>query len=70
MRNVKQHLDSDCALNFTPHGYLMLATEEGAETLNRNSILQNEMGARNEILTAAQLRRKFPWINTDGVAVG
>lgn len=70
LRNAKEHLDDDCALNFTPHGYLMLATEESAETLNRNSILQNEMGAKNEILTAAQLKRKFPWINTDGIELG
>lgn len=51
-------------------GYLVLASEEGAETLMRNSKLQNELGARNELLNANQLKSKFPWMNTDGVALG
>lgn len=51
-------------------GYLLLASEEGAETLMRNSKLQNELGARNELLNAAQLKAKFPWINTEGIALG
>lgn len=48
----------------------MLASEDGAETLMRNSKLQNELGARNELLNANQLKSKFPWMNTDGVVLG
>ncbi|XP_005181588.2 FAD-dependent oxidoreductase domain-containing protein 1 [Musca domestica] len=70
MRDVKEHLGDDVELNFTPHGYLVLASEEGAETLTRNSKLQNELGARNELLNANQLKAKFPWINTDGIVLG
>lgn len=70
MRNIKENLDDDVALNFTPHGYLLMATEEGADVLQQNSKLQNEFGAKNEILTAKQLKAKFPWLNTDGIAVG
>ncbi|KAJ6634451.1 FAD-dependent oxidoreductase domain-containing protein 1, partial [Pseudolycoriella hygida] len=70
MREIKEHLDDDVELNFTPHGYLMLATEAGAETLTENSQLQNKMGAKNELLTANQLKNKFPWLNTDGIALG
>ncbi|XP_013097953.2 FAD-dependent oxidoreductase domain-containing protein 1 [Stomoxys calcitrans] len=69
MRDVKEHL-GDVELNFTPHGYLVLASEEGAETLMRNSRLQNELGARNELLNANQLKAKFPWICTDGIVLG
>lgn len=69
IRNIKEHLD-DVELNFTPHGYLMMASEAGAETLTENSDLQNRMGAKNELLTARQLKNKFPWLNTDGVALG
>lgn len=29
MRNIKEHLDNDVELNFTPHGYLMMASEAG-----------------------------------------
>ncbi|GAB0100108.1 FAD-dependent oxidoreductase domain-containing protein 1 [Sergentomyia squamirostris] len=70
IRNIKEHLGEDMDVNFTPHGYLLLASEKGAETLDRNSRLQNELGARNEILTPDRLKQKFPWINTDGIALG
>lgn len=70
IRNIKEHLDDDVELNFTPHGYLMMASEAGAETLSQNSELQNKMGAKNELLTAKQLKQKFPWLNTDGIALG
>jgi FAD-dependent oxidoreductase domain-containing protein 1 len=70
LRNVKQHLGEEVEVNFTPHGYLVLATEEGAAQLEENSKLQNILGAKNELLTAAKLKRKFPWLNTDGIALG
>lgn len=70
MRDVHQHLDTDVQLNFTPHGYLMLASEESAEQLQQNSDMQRSLGAKNECLSARQLRAKFPWLNTDGVALG
>ncbi|XP_063702521.1 FAD-dependent oxidoreductase domain-containing protein 1-like [Culicoides brevitarsis] len=70
LRNIKQELGDDVDVNFNPYGYMMLASEEGAETLIENSKMQNELGARNEILTAEQIKRKFPWINTEGIAVG
>lgn len=70
LRNIKEHLGDEIDVNFTPHGYLMLASEEGAETLMKNSTLQNQMGAKNKILTANKLKSRFPWINTEGIAVG
>jgi len=69
IRNSKEYL-GDFDLNFNPHGYLVLATESGAEQLKRNSELQNRLGARNELLSSSQLKRKFPWINTEGIALG
>lgn len=70
IRDVKLHLGEDIEVNFTPYGYLMLATEEGAEQLKRNSRLQNDLGARNEILSARKLKEKFPYLNTDGIVLG
>lgn len=70
IRNIKEHLGDDVDVNFTPYGYLMLATEESAEVLKQNSRLQNELGAKNEILTARRLKEKFPWLNTDGIELG
>lgn len=70
IRNIKEHLGADVDVNFTPFGYLMLATEESAEQLRANSKLQNELGAKNEILSAKRLKEKFPWMNTDGIELG
>ncbi|XP_053960696.1 FAD-dependent oxidoreductase domain-containing protein 1 [Anastrepha ludens] len=60
----------DVDLCFRPHGYLVLASEQCADILRQNSELQKELGARNELLTASQLTKKFPWINADDVALG
>lgn len=69
-RTVKYHLGDHVNVNFVPHGYLFLATEESAEQLERNSILQNRLGAKNVILTTKKLKARFPWLNTDGIALG
>ncbi|XP_064543807.1 FAD-dependent oxidoreductase domain-containing protein 1 [Drosophila montana] len=60
----------DVDLNFQPHGYLILASAKGAETLSRNSKLQNELGARNELLGAEALRTRFPWLSTADIELG
>lgn len=70
IRNVKKFLGDHVNINFVPHGYLFLASEAGAQTLQENSILQNRLGARNIILTEKRLKERFPWLNTDGIALG
>jgi FAD-dependent oxidoreductase domain-containing protein 1 len=70
IRRAKEHLGEETEVNFQPYGYLMLASEEGAQTLKENSRLQVELGARNELLTAKRLKAKFPWLNTEGIALG
>lgn len=57
-------------MNFIPNGYLFLAGIDGAEQLQKNSKLQNELGAKNEILTAKRLKEKFPWLNTSDIEIG
>ncbi|XP_015604103.1 FAD-dependent oxidoreductase domain-containing protein 1 [Cephus cinctus] len=74
LRNINDYLGvegfADVDVQFQPHGYLFLASEAGAETLQTNSKLQNSLGARNVILSPQMLRDKFPWINTEGIALG
>lgn len=69
-RTAKYFLGDHVNLNFVPHGYLFLATEEGAEQLERNSILQNRLGAKNILLTPKKLKDRFPWLNVDDIALG
>ncbi|CAK9822143.1 FAD-dependent oxidoreductase domain-containing protein 1 [Anthophora retusa] len=55
---------------FHPYGYLMLASEKGAERLTENSKLQNFLGAKNILLSAAKLKNMFPWLNTEDIELG
>ncbi|XP_012528848.2 FAD-dependent oxidoreductase domain-containing protein 1 isoform X2 [Monomorium pharaonis] len=74
LRNINDHLsipgEPPIDVNFHPYGYLILATEAGAETLIQSSKLQNSLGAKNVILTTEKLKTTFPWLNTDGIAAG
>lgn len=47
-----------------------MATEEGAESLLQCSKFQNQLGANNVTLTSAKLKERFPWLNTEGIALG
>lgn len=67
--NGREHL-GDVDLCYQPNGYLILASEKGAHILAKNSKLQNELGARNELLGPEALRQRFPWLSTEGVELG
>ncbi|XP_008547168.1 FAD-dependent oxidoreductase domain-containing protein 1 [Microplitis demolitor] len=74
IRDVNKYLGIDqkppIDLEFRPHGNLILAKDEDAERLMKNVKLQNSMGASTTIYTATQLQRMFPWLNTEGIAIG
>ncbi|KAF0307923.1 FAD-dependent oxidoreductase domain-containing protein 1 [Amphibalanus amphitrite] len=73
LRNADRFLtvegDEPPAIQFHPHGYLMCASPEKAELLEQNYRTQMENGAKMELMTPARLQERFPWINTDGVAL-
>lgn len=54
-------------VQFNHAGYLILADRDGAEDMLKNHQLQTECGAINVLLSADMLKKKYPWINTDGV---
>ncbi|XP_044293364.1 FAD-dependent oxidoreductase domain-containing protein 1 isoform X1 [Varanus komodoensis] len=56
-------------IQYQPSGYLFLASEEGAAVLEENVQLQRTEGAKVCLLSPAQMKTKFPWLNTDGVAL-
>ena len=51
-------------------GYLYLATESGAEVLADNHVVQRAAGAEVALLSAPELRQRFPWLNVEGLAAG
>ncbi|EDW63691.1 FAD-dependent oxidoreductase domain-containing protein 1 [Drosophila virilis] len=70
LRDAAEHFGTDIPLKYTPHGQLVLANEADAQMLKETSQLQNELGARNELLTSERLASRFPWLNTEGIALG
>jgi glycine/D-amino acid oxidase-like deaminating enzyme len=57
-------------LSFTENGYLYLASQAGAATLAQNHATQSAEGADIALLDPEGLRRRFPFLNLQGVAAG
>ncbi|KAK4880220.1 hypothetical protein RN001_008366 [Aquatica leii] len=70
LRTLKHRFGPDADVHFTPNGYLMLATEHGAQQLLDNAKLQKHLGAINTVLNKDDLKQRFPWLNVDDVEVG
>ncbi len=57
-------------LSFREGGYLFLASEAGRAVLERNHAMQRAHGADNVLLPPEALARRFPWLDTAGIALG
>ncbi|XP_066507597.1 FAD-dependent oxidoreductase domain-containing protein 1 [Hoplias malabaricus] len=73
MKNINNHLgvlnQDPIDLQFNHSGYLFLASEDVAHIMEENHVTQRELGAKVILLSPAQLKERFPWINTDGIAL-
>lgn len=58
LRTLRRKHGPSADVQFTPHGYLTLATEHGAQQLLDNSRLQTELGAINSVLSKGQLKER------------
>ncbi|XP_060643731.2 FAD-dependent oxidoreductase domain-containing protein 1 isoform X1 [Anolis sagrei] len=56
-------------VQFNPSGYLFLASDETAAILEENVKVQRMEGAKVSLLSPTELKKKYPWMNTDGVAL-
>ncbi|CAI5720180.1 unnamed protein product [Peronospora destructor] len=54
-------------VQFVEGGYMFLASEEGADILKQNYVTQKAAGADVQLLDPVALKKRFPWINTEGV---
>ncbi|XP_014286238.1 FAD-dependent oxidoreductase domain-containing protein 1 isoform X2 [Halyomorpha halys] len=74
LRNIKVHLkvkgQEPPDIQFQPSGYVFLATEKSVDILEDNVKLQRSLGAKVDLLTPEQLKKKFPWLNTENIALG
>ncbi|XP_044137728.1 FAD-dependent oxidoreductase domain-containing protein 1 [Bufo gargarizans] len=73
LRNINEYLgilnEDPVDIQFNPSGYLFLSSEKGAEILEDNYRIQREQGAKVMLLSPDLLKKKFPWINTQEVAL-
>ncbi|NXK72158.1 FXRD1 protein, partial [Amazona guildingii] len=56
-------------IQFQPSGYLFLASPQDADGLETAVKVQREEGVQVTLLSPTQLKEKFPWIDTEDVAV-
>ncbi|XP_029210318.2 FAD-dependent oxidoreductase domain-containing protein 1-like [Acropora millepora] len=50
-------------------GYMFLASKESEQTLRENHALQSKHGCHVLLLSPDELSLRYPWMNTDGVAL-
>lgn len=62
LRTLKKRFGADAEVNFTPHGYLVLASKQSADELIDNSKMQNEIGAVNMILGKKGLKERYVFL--------
>ncbi|XP_050675584.1 FAD-dependent oxidoreductase domain-containing protein 1-like [Leptidea sinapis] len=70
LRKAKQNLNKNIDIQFYPHGYLVLASDKYADNLEKNSRLLTEFGVKNELLSSEQIKKKYPYLNTNDVKLG
>ena len=64
-------VDGDApVLGLREPGYLYLVPESGVAQLRENHAIQTAAGGDVSLLEPAPLARRFPWLNTEGVALG
>ena len=70
VRILKQEFGPDADVGFREQGYLILASQDGLQTLEDNHATQRSCGADNVLLNASELKSRFPYLNTEGIAAG
>ncbi|KAF5293093.1 hypothetical protein FQA39_LY13703 [Lamprigera yunnana] len=70
LRDFKNRFGPNSDVYFTPNGYLMLASEHGAQQLLDNAKLQKHLGAINTVLSKEALKERYPWLNVADIELG
>ncbi len=68
LKGLKEEFGPEADVSYREYGYLIMASAEGETLLRQNSALQNSLGASTLVLRPDEIRQRFPWITTDGVA--
>ncbi|HVW56243.1 MAG TPA: FAD-binding oxidoreductase [Rhizobiaceae bacterium] len=69
-RDLTARFGEDADIGFREKGYLILASDAGRDVLQRNHAVQQAEGAAIVLEGPEALHRRFPWLNTEGIAAG
>lgn len=69
-RDLKARFGADADIGFREKGYLILASGAGLDVLEHNHAVQQAEGAAIVLEGPQALHRRFPWLNTEGIAAG
>ena len=73
LRSAAEHLSVDDIqpdIGLTEAGYLYLANESTVDSLRRAHAIQTQHGAAVALLSPAELRERYPWLETTDLAAG
>ncbi|MGA3036638.1 MAG: FAD-binding oxidoreductase [Vulcanimicrobiaceae bacterium] len=73
LRNLSDYLGVEGDrpdVGLVERGYLYLVAESGVATLRQNYEIQRQAGVDVALFDVDTLRERFPWIATDGLAIG
>ncbi len=73
VKNLRSYMQDDRVpdLDIQNYGYMYLADNDGfADTLRDNQKVQLAEGAETQLLTADQIKEKYPFYNVDDIALG
>ncbi|WP_350335597.1 NAD(P)/FAD-dependent oxidoreductase [Coralliovum pocilloporae] len=70
LKGMPDHFGPDADIGLVAGGYLILASEDGENTLRSNYAVQQQNGADILWLSANELGQKFPWLNLDDLCAG
>jgi len=70
IRTLKEKFGPAADVGFREQGYLLLASAAGLSTLRTNVETQRSLGADVVLLDADELKNKFAWLATHGLAAG
>ncbi|MNO56889.1 4-methylaminobutanoate oxidase (formaldehyde-forming) [compost metagenome] len=68
-RNIKEWFGPDADIGFEERGYLMIGSAEHAPVQRENALIQREYGANIDILTPAQAKERYDWLNVEDVGI-
>ena len=68
--NLKETFGPEADVAFREQGYLILASEDGAEILAANVATQRGQGADIVLMQPDELAGRFPWLEMTGLACG